>query len=208
MEEQSDLHVDKRAGKSSSPFMVVCMPIPRARHLALVATAAALAFTLSGCGADADPTPSATPSPTEAAPIFASDEEALAAAVASYDRYLDVTQQVGEDGGADADRIFEVATEDYANQEIPNYKSLAEQQYRVVGRGTLDATRLMERSETTVRIYGCVGVGTSKVLDADGVDITSADRPAVVPLEISFQATDNGALLVAGSDVWSGADFC
>ncbi|GAA1939270.1 hypothetical protein [Agromyces allii] len=183
------------------------MPIPRARHLALVATAAALALALSACSADAEPTPSASPAPTEAAPIFASDEEALAAAVAAYDRYLDVTQQIGEDGGANAERILEVATQDYANQEIPNYESLAQHEYRVVGRGTIDAPRLMERSGSVVRIYGCVGVGTTRVLDASGVDITSSERPTTIPLQLSFEAK-NDTLLVADSDVWSGDDFC
>ncbi|MET4158468.1 hypothetical protein [Agromyces sp. PvR057] len=194
--------------------MVVGMPNPRARRLALAAAVAAgaagaaLAMALSGCSADVEPTAAPTPSTSsDAAPIFASDEEALAAAVAAYEAYLDVAQEIGEEGGEDPGRLRNAVTSDYADQEIPNYESLSEHHYRVEGRGSLDKPTLMERSDSTVRIYGCIGVGTSRVLDAEGNDITQPDRDSAVPLELTFSWSGD-RLLLAGSDVWSGEDYC
>ncbi|MCP2370914.1 hypothetical protein BJ978_001590 [Agromyces terreus] len=183
------------------------MPNLRSRQLVLAAALAALTITLSGCLADANPSPSASPPPSESAPIFATDEEALAAAVAAYDAYLDVAQQVGEDGGAEPDRIRAAVTDEYADEEIPNYASLGDNDYRIVGRGTLGKATLMERTDSTVHIYGCVGVGTSRVIDGDGKDVTPTGRPQSVPLELTFQI-DNGELLLSSSDVWPGDDFC
>jgi hypothetical protein len=188
--------------------MVVGMPKSTPRRLVLAAVVAALvAMPLSGCSADAKPSPSPSASAGETTPIFASDEEALAAAVAAYEAYLDVAQQIGEDGGEDAGRIREAVTDEYAEEEIPNYESLAENKYRVVGRGTLESPSLAERTNDAVHIYGCVSVGTSRVVDSDGQDVTPPNRPTTVPLELTFQQIGDD-LLLAGSDLWPGDDFC
>ena len=67
------------------------MPDARPRRLtprvaALLGSAGVLALALSGCAGAPTPTPT-PPSSASAAPIFASDEEALAAAEAAYERY-------------------------------------------------------------------------------------------------------------------------
>ena len=53
-----------------------------------------LALVVAGCAATPSPTAAPTPSADAADPIFASDEEALAAAVEAYERYRAVSQQI------------------------------------------------------------------------------------------------------------------
>ena len=73
------------------------MPISRPKRRAprrlgaALAAVGALALVLTGCVGSPAPTPS--PTPTEAAPIFASDEEALAAAIEAYERYRAASQR-------------------------------------------------------------------------------------------------------------------
>jgi hypothetical protein len=178
-----------------------------------VAAAGVIALALSGCTGAPEPTP--TPSaPTDAAePIFASDEEALAAAEAAYERYLSVSAEIGADAGEGTERVLDVATAEYAAEVISEFEKMSAQGLRVEGANTLDTTSLLERSEldgrALVSIYGCVGVGTTQILDEQGNDLTPVDRDDRVPLVLSFESDDgDGRLLVAGSDSWSGDDFC
>ena len=54
-----------------------------------------LAVLLSGCASTTEPKPTLTPTATDAAPVFASDEEALAAATEAYRAYLVVSDLFG-----------------------------------------------------------------------------------------------------------------
>ncbi|HEX6365881.1 MAG TPA: hypothetical protein VF000_07010, partial [Agromyces sp.] len=95
-----------------------------------VVAAASVALLLGGCVGvpGATPTPTAAPSPSPSPePIFASDEEALAAAVEAYERYLRVSQMIGEEGGANPRRILSVVTPEYAEVAIAGFEGMATQ---------------------------------------------------------------------------------
>ncbi|PWC05211.1 hypothetical protein [Agromyces badenianii] len=179
--------------------------------VAALAAAGALALLLSGC-TSGDPAPSPTSSPDAAEPIFASDEEALAAAVEAYEAYISVAAEIGEDGGSHPERVLSVVSDEYSTDAIAEYENLASHGYRVVGRSTIDTTSLVDRTTngptTEVTIYGCVGVGTTRVLDSTGRDITPADRDEKVPLVLVFEGPDKHRLTLAKSDLWTGSDFC
>ena len=82
------------------------------RALTTVAGVAIGALLLSGC---LPQQPTATPPPeATAAPIFASDEEALAAATAAYAAYLAMSDQILKDGGKDPDRNWISLSDDAA----------------------------------------------------------------------------------------------
>ncbi len=167
---------------------------------------------LSGCVGAPAPTPTATTSDA-AEPIFASDEEALAAAVEAYEAYIAVSQQIGEDGGSDPERILAVATREYADEVVSDFESMSAQGLKVIGANSLDTTSLIEHSEEAgaaqVSIYGCVGVGTTQIVDESGNDLTPAERSNKVPLVLNFVSAEvPGVLILSGSDLWSGDDFC
>jgi hypothetical protein len=194
--------------------MVVGMPNPRARGVVLAAAATALACLLSGCSADADPSPTADPTATEAAPIFASDEEALAAAVAAYEAYAAASNAVATDGGSNPERIAPFVTDAFYLSADEEFAALREVEGRLEGTITYDTTSVIERSQTgqlaRLSIYLCRDVSQVRAISADGTDVTPADRPERVPSVADFISSqgDPSVLLVNGIEQWSGDDFC
>lgn len=185
----------------------------RGRVGAVAGVAGAIALLLTGCVGASEPTPTPTPTDVTIAPIFATDEEALAAAVSAYEAYLQVSADIGEDGGQDSDRVLDVVTSEYADEVVADFDAMAAQGLRVTGSNTIDTTSIVSSYQhdgtVNVVIYGCVGVGTTRVLDEDGTDLTPAERDERVPLVLSFESTGSmSRLVLSGSDAWTGDDFC
>jgi hypothetical protein len=187
--------------------------MPRtARRLAALLFASATLVSLAACapGEPAAPTPSPTATASDA-PIFASDEEALAAAVAAYEAYLDSEQRITGSDEVDVQTIREVVSEDYASELIAEYESIRSSTLRLDGRGRIDSTRLVEYgsddTSTWISMYACSDVGEVRVIDASGTDVTP-QRDERVPVVIDLEQMHGEALLVAGSSKWSGDDFC
>ena len=185
----------------------------RRRAGAALAAAGAIALLLSGCTGGA-PAPSPTPSADAAEPIFASDEEALAAAVEAYERYRDVSGAITEQGGADAERISGVVTPAFASTLREEFAALANLGLRTSGSTLIDTTSLVRndvaKDGAEVAIYLCRDVSSVRVIDANGLDVTPADRPVRVPSQAFFVSSDEDAnsLLVSGVEEWVGDDFC
>ena len=76
------------------------------RSTAVVLVIGVVALLLTGCA----PTPPViTPEPSpSSSPVFASDEDALAAATEAYRKYLEVSDQIFIDGGSQPDRLKSV----------------------------------------------------------------------------------------------------
>src|SRR5688572_12399756 len=155
------------------------------RHVGALAAAGVLAVVLGGCGGAPAATPSATPSASSAEPIFASDEEALAAATAAYEKYRVVSAQISADGGRDADRIDTVVSSDYAatlKEEFAAFQSLG---VRAIGEVKVDSISLSEWSgkdeSVEVSIYLCRDVTDVQIIGPDSEDATPADRAERTP---------------------------
>lgn len=195
------------------------MPKPRhdrsvtRRIGAAVTVAGVMALALSGCVAVPAPTPTPTAS-ASAEPIFASDEEALAAAEAAYGRYLEVVDQLTHDGGADQNRVNDVATSAYSHELLKSLERLRKSGNHTVGTTTYDGMRLVERTEAggvaTVSTYVCLDVTDVRVIDAAGNDVTPAERAPRSPIQAHFESSpgDSTVLLPSGSESWPGEEFC
>jgi hypothetical protein len=169
---------------------------------------------LTGCsGAPAAP-PSATPSETSVEPIFASDEEALAAAVEAYDRYRAISAEISRDGGEAPERIDVSVTPEYARALHEEFAALNEVGLRMEGTTTIDSISLAEwygeSSVAHVSLYLCRDVSGSRVVGPDSKDVTPVDRRERTPLVAALVSGsgDPRELLVDGVEVWSGDDFC
>ncbi|WP_157421729.1 hypothetical protein [Agromyces sp. Leaf222] len=194
------------------------MPFPRARGVALAATAAAAlacAISLSGCGASPEPTAAPTPAASDAAaPIFASDEEALAAAVAAYEAYAEASDAIMREAGANPGRLEGLVTARYAPQLYKEFESIAESGIRVDGPSKVDTTSIATRDESDgsaeVSIYMCRDVTGVRVLNAAGDDITPPDREDRVPSQAFLVSSANDAHILVVDEVtrWSGKSFC
>ena len=143
------------------------MPDARPRRLtprvaAMLGSAGVLAVALSGCAGA--PAASSTPPPTasaSAAPIFASDEDALAAAEAAYGRYLEDVSQLTHIGVGDSARQDSSCSDAEVR---PGLDSIEFVQYEdlgihIEGAATCDSFRLVERSvsdaQASVVVYVC-----------------------------------------------------
>lgn len=190
------------------------MPRRSPAHRAAVGAALALAVALAGCAAPAEPASEPTPTKTAVAPIFTSDEEALAAVDAALTRFFDVVGDVGEDGGDDAERVLSVTTGPAADEHLEYLQTLSAEQLTVQGRSTFDSVRLVERYQNDARAtavaYYCVDSSSTRLLDSNGDDVTPSGRRERTPLTGTFVSREAASpdLVLSEVTAWDGSDFC
>ena len=180
----------------------------------MLRTAAALVtvLLLAGC---VPREPVITPEPDPAStPVFASDDEALAAATEAYARYLEVSDQITADGGNNPERIAKFVTTEQLAKELTGFRLFSDRKLHTIGSSTFD-TESLQRSDSSeglaeVTIYACKDAMAVYILNEAGTDITPPDRNARAPFELSFsnQLNGNSVLVLSRSEQWHGADFC
>ncbi|GGK89016.1 hypothetical protein GCM10007382_06210 [Salinibacterium xinjiangense] len=182
------------------------------RALTTIAAAAIGALLLSGC---LPQQPIATPPPeATAAPIFASDEEALAAATEAYAAYLAMSDLIAADGGANPERLELFVTADQQASASDSFSVYQTKGLRAEGISTFDAISLVQVDQgpnfANIDLYLCLDVSKVRVIDETGSVVTPDNRPDRLPLEIGFEADDSvpTELKLARSEPWSGVNFC
>jgi hypothetical protein len=163
---------------------------------------------LAGCGGG-DPIPTLPPTPT-ATPIFASEEEALAAAEEAYAAYqaaVDLALQTLDDDG-----LANVATGlalESALASVEDFEQSDRHQVgstKVVSVAPVDVSSLIEGDGTDVsQIYACIDLSSVSVVSSDGS--SSQSSVAILPM-IAGLTWDGERLLVAEEEVWDGSNFC
>lgn len=190
--------------------------MPLARGV-LASLACALLLGTAACSSpDGDEPPASDAAPSAAAtdePIFASDEEALAAAVEAYEAYADMSEQIASEGGTDPSRIEQVATADLAPYLIAEFEALRESGLRFVGENRISDAKLADRSETDqfarVSAYLCRDVGDVRILDSDGTDVTpEGDTVTAVLAHFVSSDRNSNALKLEDSEPWDDSSFC
>ncbi|MCU1575736.1 MAG: hypothetical protein JWP70_440, partial [Leifsonia sp.] len=154
--------------------------------LATLAGAGLIVITLAGCATPASPLSSPTPSAMHT-PVFASDEEALKAATDAYAAYLAMSDTILADGGANPERLKEVATGKALEAELKGFALARSRGWYTTGSSTFDRLRVqsIDRSHSTqavVTVYLCVDVSKVDVRDSGGVSVVSPSRPARSPI--------------------------
>src|SRR5690554_2465414 len=138
----------------------------------LAALALAATVLLTGC-VPQDPAIDPPPEPTSE-PVFASDEEALAAATDAYKAYLEMSDLIAQEGGKDPERIAPFVTEEWLEQELEGNKALAASGRHLVGSVKLTGSALqqiyLESGSTVIVIYSCVDPNGARVVTSDGDD--------------------------------------
>jgi hypothetical protein len=174
---------------------------------------ALVALTLVACVPD-DEAVKPDPSPT-ATPIFSSDEEALAAAEEAYAAYVLVSDVVLQEGGSNPERALEHVTDGFREEAASGFELFADHSWRAEGVTAFDSVELQQYSEigggaAQISIYLCLDVSQTRILDETGTDVTPASRDTRLPLVVDMVSAQeySSELLQAGSEVWSGNDFC
>ena len=174
------------------------------RALTTIAAVAIGVMLLSGC-LPQQPTAPPPPEPT-AAPIFASDEEALAAATAAYAAYVKLADQVFVEGGTDPERLAKVATGNFAAASIAGFEDIEKKGWRSTGGTTFDGVTLQRLdptsgAEAVMTVYLCEDVSEVDVVDSVGVSVVSLNRPPRTLLEVTFDRLEQ-SLLVSSREPW------
>ena len=172
------------------------------RSLPLALVLAASALIVSGCSSEAA-VPSAPPA-AEAEPLFASDEEALAAAEAAYQRYLEVFDEVFAAGGADPSPLEAVAAGDALQADLDRAERFQTDNFTQTGTSEVLETSLQQHipgpaGEAEVITYTCLDSYSITVLTASGEDVGNPDRAATVTFSNTFESNAEGELLVVRS---------
>jgi hypothetical protein len=174
------------------------------------ALACGLTGALGGCVADT-PTAITTPTPT-VAPLFATEEEALAAATEAYAAY----QRAVDDSltRAVADELGSVATGDALLAAMDSVKSFKADGKRLVGDTAISRVKFVAPpasmdSGEDFNIYACLDVSSTSVVDSSGAVIVDNALQSAFPTYVVLQYDSIvGKFLVASEEVWDGVNFC
>lgn len=187
----------------------------RRSHPAALAVSALLVGTLAACASEPDPAPSwtASASPEVAEPLFASDEEALAAAEAAYARYLVVSDAVLSAGGQSPERLREVAVGQALEYELAGARDFAESGLYATGSTLFTVHRLQsvkphESGGSEVRFYVCDDLSNADLFDQTGVSQADPEGQVIFPFEIAIIGPSAAELKVAEKNLWTGGGFC
>jgi hypothetical protein len=172
----------------------------------------------NGSAADSAEAPDADAQSSDSAtlaPLFASDEEALAAATAAYAEYQAVSDAIAVDGGSDSARMAEVVTDDNLAVSVEGYDWFRERGAHLVGESQFDSVELQAVADNgdgtaVITVYLCADVSQTRLVDQDGRDLTPPDRPERLPLEVdvAVDAREPSSALVERSDLWKGENLC
>lgn len=175
----------------------------RVSATALLFVVLGLGIGLTGC-AQPDVEPTTSPSVSDA-PLFASEEEALAAATVAYAEYLRVSDAVGAAGGENVADLLPLVTDAYFDEQVSAFRALADGDKRTAGRSAFRDPQLQSFEGARVAVYFCLDVSAVRVIDSGGVDVTPAGRTNLLSLVVEF---DGPKLLIASSEAWSGDSVC
>lgn len=140
------------------------------------------------------PTPAPDPTPT---PLFASEEEAFAAAEATYRAYIDAANQSWKEH--DRGKTAAYLTGEALEEEIATQRELASRGIVVVGelRVVSFSGAESDEREQTVTARACIDVTSSRLFNSAGTDITPGDRDPLVGLHLTFAPVGDGLAVAA-----------
>ncbi|MEI5584246.1 hypothetical protein, partial [Agromyces sp. CCNWLW208] len=147
-------------------------------------------------------------------PIFASDEEALAAAVEAYEAYSEMSTRIASEGGARPERIAEVVGADAAPELIAEFEAMSEANLRTSGVTKVYGARLMKAdhsgSVAQVSAYFCRDVSKVRILDASGADVTKPRESDITAVLGEFESVAEGSpqLILKRAQSWQDNSFC
>ncbi|MET0724956.1 MAG: hypothetical protein ABWY36_01305 [Leifsonia sp.] len=166
---------------------------------------------LSGCAAS--PRPEPTRSAPSSAPVFASDEEALAAAEKAYAAYLEVADLVFNEGGAKPERFRSVAVDQALDDSLVSADEFVMRDAHTAGRTAFEVYRLQSADYQSVRslsitIYVCDDVSNVGLFDSSNDSLVSPDRQNVTPFTVTVVGDGSETLRVSSRAVWPSESFC
>jgi hypothetical protein len=175
-------------------------------RLAIVAAGAVLVLGLSGCAPEPAPTPTASG--------FTSEEEAFAAAEATYREYVKALNQVDLSDPKTFEAVYAWTTGDANAGARETFSQMHADGWRVSGEtrialAELDTSTSGEVPEM-VRLSVCSDVSEVTVVGEDGMSVVSPDRPDIQAIRVTLEPVETSptGLLIAEFDGREGEPSC
>ena len=150
------------------------------------ALGALLVLALAGCTTPEPTDP--TPTPTSA---FASEEEAFAAAEATYRAYVDALNEVDLSDPETFEPVYALTTGEANANERKSLSQMHADGWTVNG-ATVFASFFGESfADESVTAVVCSDVGAVDVVDTDGRSMVSPDRPHIYALQVIFVESES-----------------
>jgi hypothetical protein len=162
-----------------------------------------ITLVLAGC-TQPDPMPTPPPTPS-AAPVFASDEEALAAAEEAYGKYLAAADEVIRGGGSHPELVEPYLSAELYERDRQSFAQFAENGWFGVGAASFEM-QLQGYNAETVTTYVCDDFSQTDVLNRDGQSVVAPGRQIRVPNEVEFSIADD--LRIVRKELWNGDGVC
>ena len=142
--------------------------------------------------------PQPTPTPT-----FTSEAEAFAAAEATYRAYVDALNQVDLADPETFEAVYAWTTGDFNASERESFSRMHADGWRVGGRSVIQSIEMGTAPGTS--LLACVDVSEVTLVDADGANRVSPERPAQYAMAVQFSPspTSTGLTIVDVSAVES-----
>ena len=139
--------------------------------------------------------PAPTPSPTAA---FASEEEAFAAAEATFSDYVRALNAVETTEPATFEPLFDLSSGGVERADRENFSAMHADGKVIQGDTRVLAFKGLRSTDPFTKVTAslCVDVSEVKITNPDGSSAVTPDRPDVYGLEVVFLADESGALLV------------
>ena len=174
----------------------------RARQLPLILIIGVLL--LAGCVPQPAEDP-VEPAPSSA-PVFASEEEALAAAVAAYEDYLKVSDAIMHEGGSKPERIEQVTGDPFLTVLLEGYDQMREMRWTSTGSTEMRVEELQSVDGDILTLYVCEDVSGIDVQDSTGASVVDENRPESTLFLVTIEHKVDRSL-VTSREVWS-AESC
>ncbi|WEK14993.1 MAG: hypothetical protein P0Y48_02960 [Candidatus Microbacterium phytovorans] len=141
---------------------------------------------LCGCAPDpfADPTPAPTPSGVVSG--FASDEEAFAAAEATYRAYVDAVNERRKDPRSEPDPLS-FMTKSGSAEERSAESELRSRGWKIVGDSSIASVTPIFADESSATLNVCLDASGTTVVDGKGNDVTPRERDDRVSVSVHFE---------------------
>ncbi|WP_091037204.1 hypothetical protein [Microbacterium oxydans] len=176
-------------------------PTPSFRSFARVAALTSALLLLAGC------TPEPLPSPTPT-PAFASEDEAFAAAEATYREYTDASNATDLRDARSFEPLYGWLRGEALSAAKDNYSDFYANGMSRTGETTFDSFSPVSYDGEIVTARLCLDVSDVELLDAYGVSAVPADRPPRQSLEVQFTRAMTSSALAISSTISTTAIEC
>lgn len=170
---------------------------------------ASTVLALAGCSfeskAESTLAPTFSSAPTR---LFATEEEAIAAAKALYDEYSLVSDSIAR-GEFESSAITPFVTAEEYVREEEGFRAFRDKRLRLAGETVSYgfAAQDVDLTAGAISFYICLDVSASRVLNDSGDDVTPPGRGDKQPVLVDA-ITQGGRLLIDSHESWSGDNFC